>query len=257
MLRKFSIPAVAGTLVLVAALALPSLVGGVPAAVRAQSSDLPRTITVVGEGKATGEPDQAVLNVGVETTAASVKEAMDQNNEIMEAIMETLAGLGIEESDIRTANFSIYVERQPQMFGEGMRIPTEAPEMSVIYHVNNTVLITVRDLDSVSTVLEEVTGAGANSIWGINFSISDTTALQSEARAAAVANARARAEELAELNGVSVGQVISISEVVGSVPSYLLGTRQEMAAGLGGGGAPISPGQLEYAFQVQITYTIE
>ncbi len=201
-------------------------------------------ITVVGQGTAYGEPDQAQVNLGVETFAETVTEATSQNEATVQQIMAALADLGIPAEDIQTSNYSLWAE---QIYGE------RGPEGIAGYRVTNTVTVTLRDIDQVGSVLGAVTEAGANSIYGISFSVADPAALQAEARAAAMDDARARAASLAELSGLTLGEVKIVSEVIG----------QPVPLGMGGGGfavaeaaadPSISPGQLSYQVQVQVTY---
>jgi uncharacterized protein YggE len=130
---------------------------------------------------------------------------------------------------------------------------TETGTSKPTYIVSNMVNVTIRDLDKVSTVLDAVVEAGANNIWGVNFSLEDQTTAQADARAKAIDDAKARAEALAELSGVKLGPVMSISEIL-SGGSYPVAFAVERAAS---GGGPISPGELEIGYQVQVSYFIE
>jgi len=207
-----------------------------------------RSITVVGMGKAYGTPDVANVTIGVETSDESVQKAVDDNAAKMTDIIAALKDLGIAGKDIQTSNFSVWAEREPQ------RLEVEGAEGPVTYRVNNQVSVKVRDLGLLGDVLDQVVAAGANNIYGIGFSVDDPTDLQAEARANAVEDARARAESLAELNGVQVGDVLSISEVItGAGPVY----ERAAAAVPYGAGAPIEPGELEVQMSVQITYAIQ
>lgn len=261
MSRKLFVSTVAILFVLIGTLAFSLVGAAVPQAAGAEdegTTTLPRTVTVIGQGTASAAPDQAVLNVGVQTTGATVKEAMADNNEIMDAILTSLDEMEIESKDIQTTNFSIYFERTPSIAMASDRMVQEGPSMEGAYRVSNMVQVTIRDLDEVSTVLDNVVEAGANNIWGVNFTISDPDALEDEARVKSVADARERAEELAELHGVSLGQVVTISEAIGGgigVPMFE--ASRAMSAGFGGGGAPVEPGELEFTFSIQVTYEIQ
>ena len=104
-------------------------------------------------------------------------------------------------------------------------------------------------------MLEAAIEAGANNISSVSFSLSDPSALRTEARQEAVEDARATAEELAELNGVAIGRVVSVSEVI-SGGAYYVSEVASAAEGLGGGGGPISPGEVSVNVQLQIAYEI-
>jgi len=212
---------------------------------------LARTITVVGEGKVRIEPDIAQINIGIEIVGDTVQGASSQAADAMDAVLTTVAAQGVDRKDIQTSGYNVWVERP---YGP------EGPTGDTLYHVNNTVSVTIRDLDTVGTILDVAIEAGANSIYGVTFSVADPSKLMFEGREKAVTDARSKAEELARLNNVAVGQVISISEVVGGPEGFYGGGFRGLSAaeGLGGGGAgPVSPGELEMVVQLQITYGIQ
>jgi uncharacterized protein YggE len=207
-----------------------------------------RSITVVGIGKVSGKPDVGRVTVGIETQASSLQKAVDDNKVKMNNLLDTLKKLGLADKDIRTSNYSVYTERVSTP-AAGAEVNTD----QMIYHVTNTVDVTVRDVNQIGEVLDKAVAAGANNIYGVNFSVEDTARLEADARAKAVADAKARAEELAQLNGLQLGEVLTVSEVVGgAVPMY-----REAAMGLGGGGTPVQPGELEMSISIQITYAVK
>jgi uncharacterized protein YggE len=96
--------------------------------------------------------------------------------------------------------------------------------------------------------------AGANTIYGVNFEVSDPSQLEAAAREKAIADAKARAESLAQLSGVSLGEVLTVSEVIGA-PGPIV---ERAAVGMGGGGGtPIQPGETQVNVSVQVTYAIK
>ena len=203
-------------------------------------------ITVVGQGTAYGQPDQATVVVGVESFAASVAEATTQNQTTLDAVMAALTAAGIAAEDIQTTNYSLYAE---QTYGEN------GPTGIAGYRVSNQVNVKIRDIALVGDVLAAVTEAGANAIYGVNFSVADPAALEAEARALAMQDAASRAASLAELGNVALGEITVISEVVGTPVMPLSGGyAMEQAASAAPG---ISPGQLSYQVQVQVTYSIQ
>jgi uncharacterized protein YggE len=231
------------------ALALASTPRGaqpVAAAEAVTGSD--RSITVVGIGKVTGKPDMARVTVGIETQAPSLQTAVDDNKAKMTILLETLKKLGLADKDIQTSNYSVYTER--------VTPPTPGAEASVdqmIYHVTNQVDVTVRDVSQIGEVLDKAVAAGANNVYGVNFSVEDTSKLETDARTKAVADAKSRAAELAQLNGLQLGEVLSVSEVIG-------GSAYPMdygVKGMGGGGTPVQPGELEMSMSIQITYAVK
>lgn len=207
----------------------------------------PSGITVMAEGKASAEPDLAMINIGVENREAEAQEAATENNNRMTAVMAALQEMGIPKEDVQTVNYSIQAE-----------IDWENEEHRVIgYVVNNSLLVKLRDMDTVGDVIDAVTEAGANNVYGIQFTFDDPSALREQARADAMANALKKAEALAQLAGVGLGRPRYISESFTETPPYYLEQMYASQAGMGGGdGAPVSPGQREVFVQVQVTYDI-
>lgn len=208
-----------------------------------------RSITVVGTGKATGTPDVAHISIGVETQADTVQKAVDDNKSKMTDLLNTLKSLGVADKDIQTSNYGVYTQRQPSPDGKGDSGPTT-------YQVNNQVNVTVRDVSKLGDVLDKVVAAGANNIYGVSFSVNDTTQLEADARAQAMTDAKTRAESLAKLAGVTLGDVVNVSEIIGSSGPVYDGARMSAATGLGGG-APIQPGELEVNTSIQVTFAIK
>ena len=232
-----------------AVLAAPTTAGDSPA----------RSITVVGRGEVKAKPDIATVNLGVEVAAPTVGEAMTEANARMKSVLSAMKALGIAEKDIQTSNFSISFERQnptAPVTGESSGAKSGSAQAPAgFYRVNNMVQVTVRDLDKVGDVLDAAVEAGVNNVWGISFGLDNTDALEAEAREKAVADARARAESLAKLNGVAVGDVIAISEVIGGSPSPMYAEAASFR-GLGGGGTPVESGEMTFSTQIQIVYGI-
>lgn len=236
---------------LAAVLGLMSLTGcaTTPAAAQDGADGQPRTISVVGNGIAYGAPNIATLQIGVQTRSTDASQAVEGNNQKMNAIVAAIKGLGIEDKDIQTTNFSVYPQQDydPQ---------TGQPRETVTYVVDNTVSVVVRDLGQVGQVLTTATGAGANSIYGISFGVSDPAQLEAEAREKAMADAKARAEQLARVAGVTLDVPLSISEYIGGGP-IPFAVDQFAAEGRGGGSVPVSTGQLQVNMQVNVTYIIK
>lgn len=218
-----------------------------PQAVQSAGQDVARTITVVGSGQVSLTPDMAQVNVGVEVRGASVAEAKAEVDRRMAAILAALVDLGVAEKDIQTAHYSIHYER------EAFAMPREegVAEAAGVYRVSNMLNVEVRDLDKLGEILDAAVEAGANQMYGVSFTVANDEAWESEARQAAVADARDRAKELADLAGVELGEVLSVSEVLGSSPVF---AAREMAVGMGGG---IAPGELEFSTQIQVTFAIQ
>ncbi len=229
------------------------LVSAAQAQTGTEASALPRTITIVGEGKVRIKPDVAQTTIGVDVRKPTVKEASSEAKTVMDQVLKALKAQAVEDKDIQTSGFSIYVESPP--YGpDGTPVDKAQPT----YHVTNQVSVAIRDLDKVGAVLDAAIEAGANNIFGVNFSLADPTKVQSEARKKAVADAKAKADELAGLVGLKVDKVVSISEVIGNTGGYYSNAfKAPQPPALAGGGGSISPGELELSLQLQVVYTIQ
>lgn len=234
---------------LIALAAVPALSAcGSLAPAGTATTEQPHTINVTGSGVAYGRPDIAVAQIGVQTRHADPAKAVAGNTEKMQAIMAALKGLGIDEKDIQTTNFSVYAQQNYDDKGQ----PTD-----LTYVVDNSVSVTVRDLTKVGDVLGKSTAAGANTVNGVSFSVSDQSALEAQARDKAMADAKARAQQLAAAAGVSLDKPLNISEY-SSGPVYADSVKLQSGMG-GGGGAPVpvSTGQIQVSLQVSVTYIIK
>lgn len=202
-----------------------------------------RQITVVGSGDARGAPDQATVQIGVQSQAPTSSAALADNNTKMEALLAKLRELGVAEKDIQTSNFSI----SPTYNNDGQTITG--------YQVNNTAAVTIRNIATTGELLDSVVTAGSNAIYGISFGIADPKALQGQARDAAIADARARAQSMAQAAGGSLGQILSISETIGAQPMPLMtGNAETMMADAGA--VPVAQGEQTITAQVQITFEL-
>ena len=209
--------------------------------------DTPRTITVTGTGTAYGAPDIATVQVGVQTRSEDAGQAVNDNSTRMAALIAALKALGIDEKDLQTTNFSVYVQQDydPQ---------TGQPLETIHYQVDNTLNVTVRDTNQLGDVLSGAVDAGANTIYGVSFSVADPAALQGQARDLAVADAHERAEQLAAAAGVTLDVPLSISES-SYVAQPVYAARD--AAVAAGAPVPVQTGQIQVDLQVSITYTIK
>lgn len=228
------------TPVLVAAISLM----GAPAL----ADGLARTVTVVGEGKATAPPDMATINTGVVTEAAHAGEALAANNTAMEKIMEVLRKQHVAAKDIQTTSFQVRPTYEP-------RPQRGTPPKIVGYRVTNQVRVRVRNLPELGEVLDALVSAGSNRVSGISFGIDDPTGVLNQARNRAVADARSRATLYAQAAGVVVGKVIRISEQAIAVPVPRF---QRMAlAAAEASSVPVATGEQELRATVHMVFALE
>jgi uncharacterized protein YggE len=208
-----------------------------------------RSMSVSGTGKVYLAPDIAYINIGVHTEKPTAADAVAENKDQTQKVIDTLKGAGVDPKDISTTNFSIWSNTQYGPDGQ----PT-----GTTYAVDNTVSVTVRKLDNLGDLLDSAVASGANNINSIQFDVADKTAALKEARAEAVKDAENQAKELADAAGVALGDIQTIS-FNDTLPVPYTNT-----FGKGGGGAvaeaaavPIQPGQLTLSVTVNMTYAIK
>jgi uncharacterized protein YggE len=194
------------------------------AAPYAAQADPAHTITVSGSGEARGAPDQAQLSAGVTTVAPTAAAALAENARTMTTVFDTLKRLGVPERAIQTTNFSVSPQYPPYNGND------RGLQKIVGYQISNQVNVTLDDTKKLGPALDALVGAGANQINSVNYSIRDADALEAKAQAAAIANARARAEVYAKAAGVTLGGVLTISEVSVEAPRPVVFAAKAMAA---------------------------
>lgn len=206
----------------------------------------PSTITVDGLGQVYGAPDVAYVQLGVQSSSTDVLTAFNDANDTIQKVITALTGMGIDRADIQTTGLSLY---QDNPYNPNTNTPAEKPT----YHAQNSLNVTVRDVSTVGEVINAGVGAGANSINGVSFGMSDQSALEQQAREAAVNDARTRAEQLASLLNVKLGVASTIVETANSTPPIVMNKAFATAQAAP---SPVQEGQLAVSVQVRVTFTI-
>ncbi|MDD5590198.1 MAG: SIMPL domain-containing protein [Candidatus Portnoybacteria bacterium] len=213
-----------------------------------QDIERKNSITINGEGKIFAKPDIGQISLSVITEAKSVADAQKNNNEKMNKIIETIEATGVDEKDIKTANYNIYPKYQ-YTYGKSVLIG---------YEVSQTLEIKIRNLDKFGEIIAKATENGANQVGSLTFTFDDPEKLKTEARQKAIENAREKAEALADALKVDLVRIIDFSES-SSEPPVPYSYSYKEAYGVGGGGdtASIQTGQNEIIANVSITYEIK
>jgi uncharacterized protein YggE len=200
-----------------------------------------RQVTVVGSGSVQGVPDTLTADVGIEVLAPDVPAAMAQTNERQQAVIDALKAGGIDAKDISTTTVGV----APQ-YGDNSAVTG--------YRANNAITVTIRQLDKAPGALASVVDAGGNAarINGVRYSIENDSQLVSDARARAFEDAKNRAAQYAELAGLSLGKVISISEAPESNPPRPVPVPQSAKAA----GVPLEPGEQTVSFAVTAVWEL-
>ena len=212
-------------------------------------------ITVSDTGTVYAQPDLGLITATVLTEGKTVTEAMTENTEKMNAVISAAKGQGVEEKDLKTTSFNIYPRYDWRdtavLYPEGQRI-------LVGYEVRQSPEIKIRDLDTIGSVIQAATIAGANQMSDLQLTIDDQEGLKKQAREQAIGKAKARAEELAKQLGIRLVGISNFSES-GVVP-YFYGL-EKSAAPMGMGGAEdtvqIETGENKVEITVYITYKIK
>lgn len=205
-------------------------------------------IWVSGTGEVTVTPDTAILTLGVEAKEATVVAAQSEATSAMNAVMDVLKSNGVADKDIQTQWYSISpVTKWDDKTNE---------QTTTGYSVTNTVTAKIRDISKTGAIIDAVAGAGGNltRISGISFTVDDPTAYYSQAREKAMQDAAAKAQQLANLAGVTLGKVFYISESGGYIPQPI---RFGAISGVDSASTPISPGEQDITLTVQVAYNID
>lgn len=223
-----------------AALAVVTTISGCDSAPPVQANA--RQVTVVGSGEVQGTPDTVTADVGIEVVAPDVTAAMNQTNERQQAVIAALTADGIDAKDISTTAVNL----QPQ-YGDNSVVTG--------YRAGNNISVKIRKLDNASRALADIVESGGNAarINSVSFSIADDSKLVSDARAQAFEDAKDRAKQYAELSGMSLGRVISISEAPGNAPPP---QPFPVPAEARAADVPLQPGQQTVGFAVTAVWEL-
>jgi uncharacterized protein len=161
-------------------------------------------VIVVGEASVSAPPDYAEVRGGVNTTAKTVKEAVDANSKLMAAVTGALLDSGVAQNDVQTSEFSIEPVYTSQT-------SSAEPKLSG-YRVSNQVNVRIHQLAKVGEILDRLVAAGATNVGNVQFLLSDPSKMLDQAREAAVADARHKAELYARASGLNLGHVAWITE---------------------------------------------
>lgn len=220
--------------------------GPIPFSVNSVSTQKSTTFDVTGEGKVITKPDVATLTAGITAQAQTVKAVQDQINKVINNISEAIKQTGVDLKDIKTSNYSVYPAYDYS--ASTQRING--------YNANASLEIKVRNLDNVSTVIDQATANGANQISGLNFEVDDRTKAEGEARQKAVDEAKKKAGQAARITGFKLGRIVNYSE---NFPDNVrpIPLMMETAKAVGGTPTQVEPGSSEVTVTVTLSYEIQ
>jgi len=207
-----------------------------------------RTVRVTGEGKVAAVPDQAEINVQVQEEGTDLATVSASAEDKMQKVFHTLKSFGIDAKDIQTTSYNI----QPRMkYDRGESKKTG-------YIVSNGLKAVVKKIGDIGKILDAVSDDGVSRVDGPSFEFSNPEKLQIEALKAAVADAQAKAEALAQSAGADLGKVLSINQTASNMPGPRpMYAMRAMAGAAVASEVPIAEGQDEVTAQVEVVYTLK
>jgi len=210
-----------------------------------------QALTASGIGEVALNPDVAYVFIGVRSQSENVSDALNQNNNQSQAVSNALQELGVDSADIQTSAFNIY----PQQFYGPMGPTGPEDQGTIMYVVENTVYVTVRDLAKLGNILDSVVRAGANSINGINFDVIDKSEAIAQARKLAIEAAKSKAQAIAADAGIELGDLIALNvyENQGPMPLY----EGKYLGGAAAPSVPVSAGQMKIQVNADLIYEIK
>lgn len=232
-----------------AKLALAVAVFLTPAAALADPPAASHTIFTTGYGEILVAPDQATIDIGVIAAAPSAEAALHSDSAKMARVVAAIKGQGIEEASIQTSEFSIDAVHPKLANGEVDESRTTG------YSVTNKVTVLVHDLTKVAAIVDAALTAGANASNAVSFDVKDHRRYDDQAMAAAVRDARHRAEIMAAPEHATVGGVLTMSSVPAAMPmgAYVPAPEISIASD---SAPPILPGQITITAQAYVTFTL-
>lgn len=220
----------------------------------------PATIVVTGEGEALAVPDIGQFSFAVEAEADDAATAQTESGTKVNDILAYLEEQGIEEKDIKTRNYNLYPRYrwEERVCTAGSYCPP-GDRVQDGFTVTQTIEVKVRDTEAAPGLIAGVGERGATNISNLRFTVDDTAELESEAREAAIVDAKKQAALLAKQLGVQIVRLADYSEGGGYQPYYReMATMADAPDGLGGGfgGAELPVGEEATSVTVTLRYEV-
>ena len=201
-------------------------------------------LAVVGEGRVAAIPDMGEISLAIVRDAPNAGDALARTAAAAADVLATMQELGIEPRDVQTTDVSLN-----PVYGETERSRDTPPVIG--YSARNAFTVRVRDLDRLGEVIDRSVAMGANEGGGLRLTVSNADELRDEARRLAVRAAAARAADMAEAAGVTLGPIVSLGE--GGAQAFPMPVgRMAMSAEA----MPIAAGEMEITASVQAVYAI-
>jgi len=214
-----------------------------------QEIETKNTLVVSGRGEAYGKPDLALISFAVVSEAKTVAEAMAQNSQKMNAVIQFVKSQGVEDKDLKTTTFSLRPRYE-------WREDLSSQRQLVGYEARQQLEVKVRAMDKIGRLVEGASAAGANQIGDLQFTIDNREELERKAREEAVKNAKDRAKELASLLGVNLVRITNFNEESQAPRPYALESLAVVDMKEAAEAPQIETGENKIEITVSITYEI-
>ncbi len=206
----------------------------------------PQQISVSGQGKVFVKPDIAQVFFGMETTGFKSQEVVDSNNQVMNAVIDSVKKLGVADKDIQTTSYTlrpVYDYTQKERVFKG-------------YSLNQQISVKIRNFDNISDILDAAVSQGANTVGDLQFTVDDPLKAQADARQKAIAQAQEKAMSLVSQSGLKINKLINISEGYAPTPQPLYAPGADMVKESASVAPQIQAGQMEVDSTVTLTYLL-
>ncbi|MSU54816.1 MAG: DUF541 domain-containing protein, partial [Candidatus Staskawiczbacteria bacterium] len=237
--------------------------------------NMPHEIIVSGEGKAYLKPDVAMVSFGVTSEAVKSQDAVNKNNEKMNAVIAVIKGLGVQDKDIQTTlynltplyNYPVYPMKGSAGSATPARDSMGVSSVSPIYVQGGRVLsgysleqqvsVKIRNFDNINAILDKATSAGATNVGQLSFTVDDPEMARSIAREEAIKNAKEKIKSLAKQSGLRVGKLVNVSEGYNNYPTPMYASAMAKDAGVESTAPQIQTGQMEISSSITLTYQVK
>ncbi len=207
-----------------------------------------RMVTVTGYAESKEKNQIANYSAGVNAVKDNKDEAVKEVNDKIAAITQAVKDFGVDPSDIQTQSMSVY-QRQDSVWDNGVQKSKPGQ-----WDVNNTVSVTLRDVEKAAAMADLLTKSGATNVYGPNFQLDTSKKAEDTLMADAIADAKVKAEAMAVASGTSLDKVISVSEGSSGGGVYPLYAAMD---GRGGGGSSVEPGSTSISKSVTVVWSLK
>jgi uncharacterized protein YggE len=227
--------------------------------------NMPREISVSGEGKAYIKPDIALVTLGATTQELKSQDAVNKNNEIINKTIKELKDLGIDEKDIQTTMYQLTpIYDYETIYSPSPMAPAIYPvppsrngRVFKGYSLQQQISVKIRNFDLINSVLDKATASGATNVGELQFTVDNPEKVRSEARAKAIEAAKQKMKDLARESGLRIGKLVNVYEGYSGYPQPMYGMGgASMEKAVDAVAPQIQPGQMEINTTVNLVYQV-